>query len=190
MNQDQVPEHQQRPTRVTGFLPSPAPIRFRSARPSTTSAGPASDLNHLRVTQTWKPPDQSSLHDFMQNRHMTQAGQCKLLLLQKTTVRMAPIQADRPSAMVGRPVLKQQRQSRDSVRTKNGGAERDRTADPLLAKQVLSQLSYSPNPIGNSSSRDRSAKARPSTPYPQPRPVVQPVTGHHPQNANGGPGKT
>ena len=27
----------------------------------------------------------------------------------------------------------------------NGGASRDRTADPLLAKQVLSQLSYSPN---------------------------------------------
>jgi hypothetical protein len=27
----------------------------------------------------------------------------------------------------------------------SGGAERDRTADPLLAKQVLSQLSYSPN---------------------------------------------
>ncbi len=26
----------------------------------------------------------------------------------------------------------------------NGGATRDRTADPLLAKQVLSQLSYSP----------------------------------------------
>jgi hypothetical protein len=25
-----------------------------------------------------------------------------------------------------------------------GGAKRDRTADPLLAKQVLSQLSYSP----------------------------------------------
>jgi hypothetical protein len=28
-----------------------------------------------------------------------------------------------------------------------GGAERDRTVDPLLAKQVLSQLSYSPNYI-------------------------------------------
>src|SRR5574341_1889149 len=27
-----------------------------------------------------------------------------------------------------------------------GGAERSRTADPLLAKQMLSQLSYSPNP--------------------------------------------
>ena len=33
-----------------------------------------------------------------------------------------------------------------SLNTKRiGGAERDRTADPLLAKQVLSQLSYSPN---------------------------------------------
>lgn len=30
------------------------------------------------------------------------------------------------------------------LRQINGGAERDRTADPLLAKQVLSQLSYSP----------------------------------------------
>lgn len=32
-----------------------------------------------------------------------------------------------------------------SSRKRFGGAERDRTADPLLAKQVLSQLSYSPN---------------------------------------------
>jgi hypothetical protein len=28
-----------------------------------------------------------------------------------------------------------------------GGAGRDRTDDPLLAKQVLSQLSYSPKPV-------------------------------------------
>ena len=28
-----------------------------------------------------------------------------------------------------------------------GGDERDRTADPLLAKQVLSQLSYTPRPV-------------------------------------------
>jgi hypothetical protein len=27
-----------------------------------------------------------------------------------------------------------------------GGDDRDRTDDPLLAKQVLSQLSYAPNP--------------------------------------------
>jgi hypothetical protein len=29
-------------------------------------------------------------------------------------------------------------------RIRFGGADRDRTGDPLLAKQVLSQLSYSP----------------------------------------------
>ena len=28
-----------------------------------------------------------------------------------------------------------------------GGDERDRTADPLLAKQVLSQLSYTPTKL-------------------------------------------
>ena len=32
--------------------------------------------------------------------------------------------------------------------TFNGGARRDRTADPLLAKQVLSQLSYGPIEAG------------------------------------------
>ena len=31
-----------------------------------------------------------------------------------------------------------------------GGAGRDRTDDPLLAKQVLSQLSYSPACVGGS----------------------------------------
>ena len=38
-----------------------------------------------------------------------------------------------------------------------GGAERDRTVDPLLAKQVLSQLSYSPIPvsISNTDGRDK-----------------------------------
>ena len=32
----------------------------------------------------------------------------------------------------------------------DGGGERDRTDDPLLAKQVLSQLSYTPVWIGGS----------------------------------------
>jgi hypothetical protein len=36
-----------------------------------------------------------------------------------------------------------------STVSKIGGAERDRTADPLLAKQVLSQLSYSPIQLDN-----------------------------------------
>ena len=33
-----------------------------------------------------------------------------------------------------------------AIPIESGGAERDRTVDPLLAKQVLSQLSYSPLP--------------------------------------------
>ncbi len=32
-----------------------------------------------------------------------------------------------------------------SINRQTGGASRDRTDDPLLAKQVLSQLSYGPN---------------------------------------------
>ena len=48
--------------------------------------------------------------------------------------------------------LKQKIQPACLVR-EDGGAERDRTVDPLLAKQVLSQLSYSPTdasiPTGN-----------------------------------------
>lgn len=57
----------------------------------------------------------------------------------------SPIQDDSPSRLVARPVrsaaIVRSRQRQDKT---NGGAERDRTADPLLAKQVLSQLSYSP----------------------------------------------
>ena len=63
-----------------------------------------------------------------------------------------PIQTVRSSPIVWRAVRSEAIVDRDSVRTKLrtialaiGGAERDRTADPLLAKQVLSQLSYSPN---------------------------------------------
>ena len=48
------------------------------------------------------------------------------------------------SAIVGRPVRSTGAKLRTCARTEYGGAERDRTADPLLAKQVLSQLSYTP----------------------------------------------
>ena len=40
--------------------------------------------------------------------------------------------------------LSKNENSPDFSSGKIGGAERARTADPLLAKQVLSQLSYSP----------------------------------------------
>ena len=41
--------------------------------------------------------------------------------------------------------------NRDRHRRKTGGGERDRTDDPLLAKQVLSQLSYTPMISGGGS---------------------------------------
>lgn len=41
--------------------------------------------------------------------------------------------------------IRQFNTNQTGVTNRFGGAERDRTADPLLAKQVLSQLSYSPN---------------------------------------------
>jgi hypothetical protein len=43
-----------------------------------------------------------------------------------------------------------------------GGADRDRTDDPLLAKQVLSQLSYSPGPKGRSQKAEGRSKTKPS----------------------------
>ena len=63
-------------------------------------------------------PRMSSLHDLVKNRPFT--ANCEVqtsFFLSKDTPHIDTI----------------------------GGAERDRTADPLLAKQVLSQLSYSPN---------------------------------------------
>ena len=57
----------------------------------------------------------------MQNRRLAEAGRKLVFLRMKST----------------------RRQSSNQVR-RNGGAGRDRTDDPLLAKQVLSQLSYGP----------------------------------------------
>jgi hypothetical protein len=47
----------------------------------------------------------------------------------------------RPDSSGGAPSFGQEAKSRGKG---SGGADRDRTGDPLLAKQVLSQLSYSP----------------------------------------------
>ncbi len=67
-------------------------------------------------------------------------------------------QGQRPAPIIRRPVRSAASKGCDSVRTKYGGAERDRTADPLLAKQVLSQLSYSPNSLGTASTDTVSKK--------------------------------
>ena len=41
------------------------------------------------------------------------------------------------------------------------GADRDRTGDPLLAKQVLSQLSYRPSGLRRSLTRNHSGRPAP-----------------------------
>ena len=56
-----------------------------------------------------------------------------------------------------------------------GGDERDRTADPLLAKQVLSQLSYSPiRSIGQGTTVPR-LRNRPRRDYPTARSLPCPI---------------
>ena len=94
-------------------------VCFRPARPFTASTGLGSDVSsNLSITiNTWKLPDISSLHNVIRTG-IRPFDRCKLLFLYQDM----------------------------TFHQVNGGAERDRTADPLLAKQVLSQLSYSPSP--------------------------------------------
>ena len=138
------------PTTTTQSDKLPSYLRslhhIRPARPSMVSLEPGSDVqNDLSVKQnTWKPPDQSSLHNVGRTRTSSKAD-AKLVFSSEDKFRCdPPIQAKGRRPSLAGP-SGAQRQRRDSVRTKYGGAERDRTADPLLAKQVLSQLSYSPN---------------------------------------------
>jgi hypothetical protein len=78
----------------------------------------------------------SSLHDLVKNRPFMPDGiKCKLISFFQRIAHSKHRSISTASAP-GWPA---------AARHKNGGAERDRTADPLLAKQVLSQLSYSPN---------------------------------------------
>ncbi len=53
------------------------------------------------------------------------------------------LKPDTHSAQSSNPIFKDSSFEQPRI-TEFGGAEEDRTPDPLLAKQVLSQLSYSP----------------------------------------------
>lgn len=138
---DAIPKDckQQRP-RATSFLPTSSPSTI-----SSRLGHPWFHQNWARTPgqkpDTWKPPDQSSLHDICRTgirpKPMQNFISSKDIFNRRNDhpntgqKAVADRSARRPQAM--------------AVRTEFGGAERDRTADPLLAKQVLSQLSYSPN---------------------------------------------
>ncbi len=137
---------QQRP-RATSFLPT--------SNPSTTSGRLGHPWFHRNWARTpWAEPKtpgslQINLLFTMYAEHASAISRCKTFISSKdisfTASNDPPNTGQRPSAIIGRPVRSAALEERDSVRTGFGGAERDRTADPLLAKQVLSQLSYSPN---------------------------------------------
>jgi hypothetical protein len=142
-------------SRATSFLPTsdPSPISGRLGHLKDhweRSRTPWVNPRHLEASRS------IFSSQCMQNRHQALSNRCKLIFLQKTMLN----QKEQRSLSIGPPTrpgdashrwparLERSGVSRDSVRTQNGGAERDRTADPLLAKQVLSQLSYSPNLLG------------------------------------------
>src|SRR6185437_19735 len=80
------------------------------------------------------------------SRHKPEAYVCpKAKLKQTPNQRMIQSSAQRSIPK------SQLRHSPSGSSNKFGGAEEDRTPDPLLAKQVLSQLSYSPIPRSSES---------------------------------------
>lgn len=79
-------------------------LRIRPARPSTTSSEPASDTRD-------KSPIPGSLQinllfTIFAKQAQNQNWSVQTLFLQKTTVRLAPLQDDSPSPIARRPVLK------------------------------------------------------------------------------------
>jgi hypothetical protein len=118
---------------------------IRSARSSMVSMRLGSDVSsNLSITlNTWKLPDISSLHNVIRTGIRLERTDANFIFSLRI-FRLPPNRSRGPRRLFGGP-CGAKRQSRDSASTEFGGAERDRTADPLLAKQVLSQLSYSPN---------------------------------------------
>ena len=124
-------------------------LRVRPTKPSYDIIRTGLGRLEPMVQNTWKLPDISSLHNADRTGTIS-FEMCKLLFLQKDIFQptdQSTHTGQRPSATFGRPVWRRSGVSRDSVKTNQpnrfaiGGAYRDRTDDPLLAKQVLSQLS-------------------------------------------------
>jgi hypothetical protein len=104
---------------------------LRPARPSKASNGSGLKQSSPILADRPRPPGSLQtclLFTMFQNRHQAQTPMQTVIFSLRISLSSPP--SSTPHV---------------SCKTQNGGAERDRTADPLLAKQVLSQLSYSPN---------------------------------------------
>lgn len=133
-----------------------------TSSPSTNSGRLSHHMVSLRLgsdvpgkTQnTWKLPDISSLHNVSKTGTVITLDEgANLYFSRRISIPSIkpPIQTVRSSPIIWRAVRSEAIVDRDSVRTKLttialaiGGAERDRTADLLVANEALSQLSYSP----------------------------------------------
>lgn len=128
-----------------------------TSSPSTNSGRLSHHMVSLRLgsdvpgkTQnTWKLPDISSLHNVSKTGTVITWTKVQTFISPEGYSIPSinpPIQTVRSSRLVARAVRRSlPRGQNQTIALAIGGAERDRTADPLLAKQVLSQLSYSPN---------------------------------------------
>ena len=83
----------------------------------------------------------------------SQKADAKPYFLQKTNFVTSTHTGQRPVADCSAARPERSAKGATASGQNNGGAERDRTADPLLAKQMLSQLSYSPNHLKHPSGK-------------------------------------
>jgi hypothetical protein len=125
----------------------------------------------------------------MHAEHVSAVAETKLVFLQKDII-VSPSgskQVQSTTPVVWRPVRSAAMQSIATASGQEfGGAERDRTADPLLAKQVLSQLSYSPNHHKHPNGKPSGISIKPFRPASSlPQSQTPPMTM---SGLNGGPG--
>ena len=108
-----------------------------ASRPSFVS----SRLGHQQNHKDWAWTSQTIL------RSLKTPGSLQINLLFTMYAEQASVQTDDANFYFFKRQLPRKTSPKPARLNTNrfGGAERDRTADPLLAKQVLSQLSYSPS---------------------------------------------
>ena len=119
--------HQQPDTFWTGLPSTPRTSIIPDRLNPEQDHEPKVRTFRIFIPNTWKPPDVSSLHNFC-----------------RTGTRQSQSRSKAQTFFSSKDIFAHLNTS-TGVTSRIGGAERDRTADPLLAKQVLSQLSYSPN---------------------------------------------
>ena len=109
--------------------------RYRSCCPSPSRDGTIDPVTHVDTERSIAAPDRSTVRIYIAS------SRCLRSSIGLGRSRRTPRHPKVPTALTS--VLSDAMDDRCLAR-RTGGAERDRTDDLLLAKQALSQLSYSP----------------------------------------------